>query len=422
MNRHGAYVVDVYKLHKNIFLIHTLAMFGGRITAAWLANSSLRIAREYQYTIAEVQLLEFLRRQSSFSGKAKLFDKYSILLTRAMAILQAEQETSRMYHSLVMEYVRTAVPRVSLLERTSEYAERSALLAAEYRTYAITLDSIRIGILHNQVEGRYENTLRLCDEADHYFAIYSALTPRSRHGEMTLHRLESYLYLRNYEAGSRAAMECQKYFATGSNNWFVYMEYYFLLAMHTLRFERANEIYREVTSHPRFSLQREALRERWRVFEMCLNYANRAVGITSGKQMEIDVDHLLETVPIYTKDKQGYNVPILVMHILLLLERGDLDAITQRMEALKSYRTRYLRAKTNRHSALFFKLLTIMESNSFEHDVIARKGAKYYQELKNSPSAYTEVHEGVQILSYAWLWERVLERLRMREHSKLIAA
>jgi hypothetical protein len=193
------------------------------------------------------------------------------------------------------------------------------------------------------------------------------------------------------------------------------MEYYFLLAMHTLRFNRANEIYQEVTSHPRFALQQEALREKWRVFEICLNYANRATRAPGDKPVDIDVDHLLETVPIYTKDKQGYNVPILVMHILLLLERGDLDAITQRMEALKSYRTRYLRAKTNRHSALFFKLLTIMEVNSFDYEVIRDKGAKYYQQLKTLPSAYTEVHEGVQILSYAWLWERVLERLEIMQ-------
>jgi hypothetical protein len=156
------------------------------------------------------------------------------------------------------------------------------------------------------------------------------------------------------------------------------------------------------------------------VFEICLNYANRAISNEPTSQATIDVDHLLETVPIYTKDKQGYNVPILVMHILLLLERGDLDAITQRMEALKSYRSRYLRAKTNRHSALFFKLLMIMESNSFDYAVISKKGAKYYEQLKTLPSAYTEVHEGVQILSYAWLWERVLERLELMQ-DKLVS-
>lgn len=421
LNRHGAYVVDVYKLHKKIFLIHTLAMFGGRITAASLASTSLRTAREYQYTIGEIQLLDFLRRHCAVTGKVKQFDRYTLMLSRAMAILQAEQETSRMYQSLMMEYVKTAAPRTSLLERTAKYAEESARLAQEYRTYAITLDSLRIGIFYNQLAGNYSETLRLCDVAERYFELYEVLTPRARYGEITLHRLESFLYLRNYDSGSGAAHQCEKYFTVGSNNWFVYMEYYFLLAMHTLRFERANEIFKEVTSHPRFSLQRESLREKWRVFEICLNYANRATQTQTVSGSHIDVDHLLETVPIYTKDKQGYNVPILVMHILLLLERGDLDAITRRMEALKSYRSRYLRAKTNRHSALFFKLLMIMEANSFDHDIISKKGEKYHQQLKNSPSAYTEVHEGVQILSYAWLWDRVLERLQMMQEKPVVA-
>jgi hypothetical protein len=271
------------------------------------------------------------------------------------------------------------------------------------------------------VSGQFAMTLQLCDMAENYFKLNEHLTPSARLGELEINRLESYLYLRDYENGSKTAHRCSAYFPVGRNNWFFYMEYYFLLAMHTLRFQRATEIHSEVTTHPRFALQQEALRERWRVFELCLNYANRSLHSARKESEVIDIDGLLETVPIYSRDKQGYNVPILVMHILLLLERGDLDAITQRMEALKTYRTRYLRAKTNRHSALFFKLLTIMEANSFDYEVILEKGKKYYEQLRTLPSAYTEVHEGVQILSYAWLWERVLERLEIMQSTVVTA-
>ncbi|HET6511428.1 MAG TPA: hypothetical protein VFH43_04505 [Candidatus Kapabacteria bacterium] len=419
--RNGEYVVEIYRLHRYLFLVQTLAMFGGRSTAVWLAKKSLKLARSSQHTVGEIQLLDFLRRHFALTGKARLHDKYSELVNRKMALLHAEQLTSTMNQSLRMEYVRTGVPRVSLVEKTAEYYDIAKQLADKHRTYSVVLESIRIGILYNQVIGENQETLKLCNEAEGYFKAHPKLTPAARYGELELQRLESYLYLRDYEQGSIAAQRCEGYFVVGRNNWFVYMEYYFLLAMHTLRFERATEIFEQVTSHPRFSVQQEPIREKWHVFELCLNYANRVDRPEKVKGRAIDVDNLLGTVPIYSKDKQGYNVPILVMHILLLLERGDLDAIMQRMEALKSYRSRYLRAKTNRHSALFFKLLTIMEMSGFDYEKIKRKGAKYYEQLQTSPSAYTEVHEGVQILSYAWLWERVLERLEHMNATVVIA-
>jgi hypothetical protein len=418
-SRHGALGVDLYRLHKQVFWVHLLAMFGARNSAVAFCKKALKTARFYHQTLIEVDMMDFLCRHYWLQGHPKLHSRLSAKLDKKLATLQAEQSLSRMYQTLSMAYVKSAVPR-EVSNQIAIYNERASELASRFQTYNTTQDSIRIQILYNQVSGNYFKTLEVCDIAERYFKEHDHLTPVTRYGELEMHRLESYLYLRDYEHGSQSALKCASYFPVGRNNWFTYMEYYFLLAMHTLRFERAIQIYTEVTSHPRFTLQRDALRERWRVFQICLNYANRATRAPGQQQVEIDVDHLLQTVPIYTKDKQGYNVPILVMHILLLLERGDLDAITQRMEALKTYRSRYLRAKTNKHSALFFKLLMIMEANSFNYEEISKKGAKYYEQLRTLPSAYTEVHEGVQILSYAWLWERVLERLEIMQDTLIL--
>lgn len=418
--RNGAYATELYKLHKQVFWTRVLAMFGARNAAIYFCRKALLNAEFYQLTLVQIELLDFLARHYGFIGKRQAYAKVSALLEKKLELLHAEHKTSRMYQSLTMEYVRSAVPKAELMARTQKYYVESNEIVQRYRSYNTMLDSIRIGILYHQVSGQFTSTLQLCDMAEKYFKLNEHLTPSARLGELEINRLESYLYLRDYENGSETALRCAAYFPVGRNNWFYYMEYYFLLAMHTLRFERAAEIYEEVSSHPRFALQQETLREKWRVFAICLGYAHRATIFKQGQASVMDADTLLETVPIYSRDKQGYNVPILVMHILLLLERGDLDAITQRMEALKTYRTRYLRARTNRQSAIFFKLLTIMEANSFDHKTIVEKGQKLYEQLQTLPSAYTEVHEGVQILSYAWLWERVLERLEITQDHPVI--
>lgn len=410
--RQNRHTIDLYRLWQDVFRIRVLLLFGARNTAIWLLKKGLKPARRYQSTWTEIELLDHLRRHYALVGKSHEYEATCAQLHRKVEIYEAELRTSQMYERLSMSFIRAAGPRDNILDLAKEYDKASEHYYRLFGTYSIAVSRFRIAILYSQLSQKYTHTLELCDEAEEYYKAHSHLAPRARFGELALNRLDSYLYLRDYDRGTEVTKELVNFFPVGRNNWFIYMESYFLLAMYTQRFEQALEIYNEITLHPRFSFQPEVRQEKWRVFEICLGFASRASDLVSLDARKMDVNSLLSSVPIYSKDKQGYNVPILIMHILLLLERGDLDAITQRMEALKTYRSRYLRAKTNRQSALFFKLLTIMEANDFDYERTATRGWKYYQQMKSLPSAYSEVHEGVQILSYPWLWERVLDRLR----------
>jgi hypothetical protein len=406
--------IKLYRLWKDVFRIRVLLEFGARNTAIWLIKRNLNRATATQSTWTEVELLDHLRRHYALTGQNYEYEATCAKLHRKVEIYEAELRTSQMYERLALTFVRSAGNRAHLPELAEEYDILATQYYQRFGTNNIAISRFRISILNSQLKQRYTRTLQLCDEAEEYFLSVPEITPRSRFGEIALNRLDSYLYLRDYERGAEIADILPHYFPVGKNNWFIYMESFFLLAMHTLHFADALRIHKEVTSHPRFVLQPEARQERWRVFELCLRFAAHAGDIINFRTEAMDVNSLLSSVPIYTKDKQGYNVQILIMHILLLLERGDLDAITQRMEALNSYRSRYLRPKTNPQSSLFFRLLSIMVKEDFDYERVVVKGKKHYMAMKSLPSAYSEVHEGVQILSYPWLWERVMDHLRER--------
>jgi len=53
-----------------------------------------------------------------------------------------------------------------------------------------------------------------------------------------------------------------------------------------------------------------------------------------------------------------------------------------------------------------------MESNSFNYRLTKMKAQKYYDRLVETTADYTEISEGLQILPFDWLWQRILTKLR----------
>ena len=81
------------------------------------------------------------------------------------------------------------------------------------------------------------------------------------------------------------------------------------------------------------------------------------------------------------------------------------------MESLEQYRARYLVAKVTRASSLFLKLLKIMENNSFAYERSKRQGMRYYTQLETETFDVVDSEQELQVLPFAWLWDRILERL-----------
>jgi hypothetical protein len=192
--------------------------------------------------------------------------------------------------------------------------------------------------------------------------------------------------------------------------------FYLLLAMLSEQYEVAKRLYDDTTEHEGFVLLPNDRKERWKIFnlylEYILNFTQSPLYKPKKKDYIRSFRHLLSEVPTYSRDKKGYNVSILIIHILFLLEKKDLDGIALRMEALRTYRQRYLQPKTSRQSAMFFKLLHTMERHSFDYEKTLRYSAIHFDRLKSTPSDYVEYEEALQILPFDWLWPHILDRLK----------
>lgn len=417
------YASALYQSNKNIFLVKTLTSLGARNTAIKLLHSALAHSEKYNITSNSIEFLLQLRVQSNFSGNEKIYDEYDNKLKLALKTFEAECLAQEYNDRITIKFAKSSAEQPEMVGTIRLYCDELSIMKEKYDSKNLSYYYFRIQNLFFQISRDYKSAVNTCIMAEEYISTNPHLFNRNQLAEFSLQKLACYLTLREYEEGKIAAMKCEELYPRESNpNWFIFSEYFFYLTMHTGHFAEAEAIYNGVTSHPRFPFQPDHKKENWKLFELYLQFALRSTSTTlkNSALNSFDPNKFLRVVPLYTKDKRGYNVAILILHILLLLDNNDFSGIIGRMDALRTYRTRYLRAGSNKQSALFFRMLQIMETNSFSYELTKQKSQKYFDRMKSTAAEFSEIQDGLQVLPFDWLWNKILGMLKQKEEQKII--
>lgn len=123
-------------------------------------------------------------------------------------------------------------------------------------------------------------------------------------------------------------------------------------------------------------------------------------------------------MPLYSKDKRGMNIPILIFQILSLIYYKRYDDAIDRMEAIEKYCSRYLRRDDTFRSNCFIKMLLVIPAQGFHKSAVLRHAEKYHKMLLSMPIDMANQSHDVEIIPYEDLWEMVLESLQNKIHKK----
>jgi hypothetical protein len=405
----------LHELGRDLFLVRTLIVLGARTLGVKIAENALEMAEKYEATAFSLEIQQQLRSHYARQGNKRLFLQYSEAAHRSMKLLDAEMMAAEAYERIAVEFAYSTRPRPDLAEIAHRSVRALDRLKATYPSFDIHLNYFRLSNFATQVVGNYESTIGTSEEACKFLKARPHLTSPGRIGEFLIDELESCVFLRRYAQGERIAEECREHLGEGKNNWFIFMETYFLLAMHTRHFEKALEIFLTVSEQPRLAVQPEQRREKWRIFELYVRYLFPEVPIKKslmypGKRT-FSLRNFMKQVPTYARDKQGFNIAILIAQILYLVDRKEFAQVIDRVEALRTYRSRYLGSDTHRQSSLFLRMLMRAVAKSFDRIATIEACAKFQKELLGSIANYNEITDTIQILPLDWVWEKIVSGL-----------
>ena len=388
-----------YSCNKQLFFVKTLIRFGARGVAMDLARKILPLAERFQITNVELELVMALRAQGHLSGSYRDFEHYDRLVDKLLLAQSVENQAVRSYEWATIGFVKRLMAPEQTVSLTLEFAE-ALRQSTCFERFRIRLIYYRLMVIHLEISGQFERMIELCKEAILFLDQNGDHTFPALHAEFYMQQVVASLFTQQYDYGRVAIENARNYFRTGSNNWFEFMQFVFLHSMHESNYQQALRLWEEVSSHDRYATLDDHVREKWRIFAMYLEFL-------SGRKPS----GVSEYMPHYSSDKHGYNVALIVIHILKLIESEKLGAITEQIDALKSYKARYLRPSINPRASLFLKMILLLEKESFSLKNIRKRGAPLLEQLLVAKPSHAEITEGLQVVPYETLWREMLDRL-----------
>ena len=221
--------------------------------------------------------------------------------------------------------------------------------------------------------------------------------------------------MKEYERADKIAFECFNLVSEGSFNWFLTAQFYMVLLFHAERTQEAFEFYKQIKAIRKKKKIRSYLKEEfWNIIQAYIDYFIRVGKIqlpAHKRRPRFDSDSFIKSVPVFSKDKRGMNVTILVLQILFLLNENDTNEVINRTETLKTYTTRYLRNDETFRSNSFIKMLSKISEANFNRIALKRRTDDTFEKLRTTPLEVASQPLEMEIVPFEVLWELILSSL-----------
>ncbi len=375
-----------------------------------LLNKAIAISKKYDFTKITVAVLDFKLTIEVEEGNLNNYKKIKEEFDYYNQKLTYETEAKGLYQTFKVNINKSVNTRKDFLPHIPGLLQRLEELWLLARSFDTFEHFYRVTIWYNELIGDFEKIIQFTKQIEVW--SQQGLINEYRDEPQFQKFILVYAHLRAklYDVGISYAIEYKESFDPNFPNWFSFMENYLLLTAHAKKYELAQQLIIEVHENRAFQKITKTARERWALYKAYLIFLN-PTDVLSGT---FNFQSFASTVPEYSKDKQGFNVAIIILQFMYFLRKGDSEALLYRIESLKKYILAHLKDSFSSRSKLFLKLLILTVVEHFDVEECLAKGDKYYQKLLEiSPpgDAYAEI----EIIPYEHLWEHVLEILKNKQ-------
>jgi hypothetical protein len=392
----------IYRSQQNVFIVKMLILLGARKTAMSLIPTAMKLTTEFELTSDRINLLEVLCDNASLNGWRRKFEGYNHKLRAARELRMAEAEATSLVQQIDVESVGRALPSMRTQQFAASATQTARILLREFPTYNVGLAYYHVAIAATQLEDNYVRGITLCEDAKKFLSRFPTVHTPATQGEFELNRLWMALSSRSYETAAESAAHCHELFRDGSNNWFIAREYDFLLKMHTKQWREAAELQRLIVGHNRFSSQPEQVQQKWKLFGHYAALTSRAGHPSVPSARSKAFRKIMSELPVYRRDKSGYNASLFILQYLILASSGNPNALIDRSDAMTKYVNRYFHSLHDTQLYAFLKTLSILTNSDFDVEKTSKRAKRYIEQF----SAFGgEKVDETQVLPFDMMWE-----------------
>ncbi|NND34065.1 MAG: hypothetical protein HKN76_15860 [Saprospiraceae bacterium] len=402
-----------YTCQKNLMAVRILIGRYARKPAIQLALDTLKKSIKYELPEISLELCRLLRSHYATQSKNEsAYRKYSNLASFYQKNAAAEDlAISRYEHTSIL--MRKSTRNQIVIELCDNYCEELKPFTKEFTSFRLNLWYYFIAIRGASLKKDHKKVIALCNEAISFLSSKGFVSSHFI-GALYYQKLTSLIQKKDFVTARDVSQKCVSIFEENTIRWYSAHGFSFQFAMHSGQFRKALNIREKVVNSEAFHKQFQNREESWRLNDAYLYYLYlrgklnipKSSGITSFR-----IKKFLNEVPTFSMDKSGYNIPILIIQILIQIHHKKYDQLTDKIEAIEKYTSRYLRKENNYRSNCFIKMLLQMPKQHFHRVAVERHTKTLLAKLKSMPLAKANQPFEIEIIPYENLWLMARESL-----------
>lgn len=410
------YTSAYFTCNKEWTLVNILLQNKGLAPAADLANQILTTALKYRFSDVILNCSRILREYAALNASEKTFEQYDAYIREYSEILAAEIRSEELYQRVLIHHYRPIAPDHDFQKRLDAYSNELIQLSENQQSPLVNYHMYIVWVMRYEIAKEYSAMLEVCAQAERYIEENPLFYQEEKRILFNTKRMAAYLHLKDYKRGRECAEKCLHDFSEGSEVWFLFMEYYLLLAVHTENYIQALAIFNQAGNTQDFRKLDGVIREKWAIYEVYLQYLIESRDIDPNfvmKQLRKSskLSRFLDTAPSYPREQRIFHLLVLILQALFLLQRRNFQQATEKIEHLKNFISRNVDKEEFERPRQFVRLLQRLSKARYHPDELSGVD-KLLEHLAEHPFSYRGALNELEIIPYEKLWEIVLSKLK----------
>ncbi|RMG19106.1 MAG: hypothetical protein D6730_22060 [Bacteroidetes bacterium] len=390
----AAYINAKLQTQKKLMQGEILLGRGAYMASKNLLLQVIATAKKYHLYDEWFQAELLLYRRDGIRSTVKEFEK------RTEALLHQNQQTNLIHEGLILHYsISNVLQNRSFspdkfeelhakIDRIREIAENTDHPQL-WHTYYLTEN------YYYQATGDYERALSFCHQYFELLHKEKALYSKQKEANVYVQMAGISMMLNQLDEASSYAEKALAMYSPEEMNYLVSLQLAFRIAFYRKHFEEALAYVEQALQHPQFETSK-TLAAKWHYYHACLLFRQG--------QFQEAYRKLDDTTPLLA-DKQGMNLHIRMLEIMIIYELGHYDLIETKILNMRQFVKRTQKQQTSARNNGLIQLLSAWHKSNYDFVHI-------YQMLQDAgqatnPDADMGVHSQEFIRLEDWIASKV---------------
>jgi len=404
-----------FNCYRNFAAANILLNISAQDAAAYLLKRVLEKSIKYEFTSLTAEVSWLLRTRIKNITDKKEMIKYVKINELYEKKRRLEMDATIAYEELIQFFMGGRSTNKEIYEQSGKSFTQLFAMAKEVDTAQFYFLTYNLGVAHYMAGNDCKNALQLCLQAIEHIEARGNYHS-GKIAPFAANALACYTQLKitDTKETRRVIKMCYDLSPEFGINRIKVLEAELQHYLYARKYDDALLVYQKANSHPRKPYLKGANAEIWKIYAAYFYLLSKLnlIDIQSVASVigDIDADLIDYEIKEFKKEKEGMNIPVLMLPVLVGLVEDQIEGHVRTREALVQYAKRYLKKKKNMRSAAMLDALLAVDNYQFQKKANIRVIQKTIKLFNEVPIELSEQSSAIEILPYETLLEEICKR------------